>query len=370
MASNTEVSLAGSNEDSEFPLTLIWYVPASKGEYGRVCLGYNMMKNSAQGGMNEKGLFVDGNSLGKQGWESEKAKETHSGSVLDRLLATCANIEDAKAFFHNYNVPALDSARIPIMDKSGASMIVEWHRGAVAFLESDEPYQVATNFVGSDYIGRDKPCWRYNKAIESLKIMGPLTVDTIRDALNATHVEGSGSTTVYSFICNLTSGDIHIYNYHDYSQALIFNLGDELFKGAHEHYLGNLFAQRTAAYEEFILDGPVRMIERGYERNISVALLFYNLLKINYPKAFQREIGIETLSHVGRRRAEEGNLADAIKFLELNVREFPDSAEAHYELGRVYSINQQTEDAIREYEKSLIIDEKHIQAKKALEELR
>jgi hypothetical protein len=48
-------------------------------------------------------------------------------------------------------------------------MIVEWFNGEVVFLETEKPYQVATNFVGSKYIGKEKPCRRYNKAVEILE---------------------------------------------------------------------------------------------------------------------------------------------------------------------------------------------------------
>ena len=75
MLSDNNVSLAGSNEDSVFPLTLIWFVPASEKEYARICLGYKMISNSVQGGMNEKGLFVDGNSLSKQNWKKDENKQ-------------------------------------------------------------------------------------------------------------------------------------------------------------------------------------------------------------------------------------------------------------------------------------------------------
>lgn len=87
MVSDSKVTLAGSNEDSTFPLTILWFVPATKENYGRICLGYKMMMNSIQGGMNEKGLFLDRNSLSKQGWKSDENKKALFGSLLDRLLA-------------------------------------------------------------------------------------------------------------------------------------------------------------------------------------------------------------------------------------------------------------------------------------------
>ena len=240
LVSDSKVTLAGSNEDSTFPLTLLWFVPASKDNYGRVCLGYKMMVNSVQGGMNEKGLFLDGNSLSNQGWQSDENKKALFGSLLDRLLATCASIEDVKEFFNTYNTPALGQARIPVMDKSGASMIVEWFNGEVVFLETDKPYQVATNFVGSKYIGKEKPCWRYNKAIEMIQDKKSFSLNTVRDALNATHNKSKYSTTVYSFICDLQKGEMSVYNFHDFSKPIKFNLKEELSKGRKEYYISNL----------------------------------------------------------------------------------------------------------------------------------
>ena len=57
------------------------------------------------------------------------------GPLLDQLLAKCATLEEVKDFFRTYNVPGLDQARIPVMDRSGASMVVEWYGGKVVFLE-------------------------------------------------------------------------------------------------------------------------------------------------------------------------------------------------------------------------------------------
>lgn len=67
------------------------------------------------------------------------------GALLDRILATCEDIEEVQEFFNTYNTPELDQARIPVMDKSGASMIVEWYNGDVTFLETKKTHQISTN---------------------------------------------------------------------------------------------------------------------------------------------------------------------------------------------------------------------------------
>ena len=86
-------------------------------------------------------------------------------------------------------------------------MIVEWYNGGVIFLETDKPYQISTNFVGSKYIGKEKPCWRYKAATMILDTVQAYTVPIIREALDATHLEHESSTTIFSVIFNLSSLD-------------------------------------------------------------------------------------------------------------------------------------------------------------------
>ena len=366
MVRGSGVAIAGSNEDFVSPLTMMWYIPASERYYARVCFGFNMMINSTQGGMNEHGLFVDGNSLGRQGWKSDKSKKGFMGSILNQLLATCADVEEVKDFFRNYNCPALNVARIPVMDKNGASIIVEWHEGKVVFLETDKDYQISTNFVGSKYIGQEKPCWRYNRADDLLNQKSQFSINTVRNALNETHVEGSGSVTLYSFICDLKTGDIYVYNFHDFSNLRKFNFSEEIQKGQHAHYMAELFPDRSPAYEMFIREGPLNMLQRGLRSGRLQANMFYQLLKTNYPKVFDREIGPELLSELAYSLSEEGRVEDAIFFMEQNAIDFSNIPSVHYELGKLYHKTESVEKAISEYRKTLEIDPEHKGAIEAL----
>jgi penicillin V acylase-like amidase (Ntn superfamily) len=96
MVAKGKIVLAGNNEDWKNPKTKIWFIPASNGEYGRVCVGFDNM--FAQGGMNDQGLFIDANALGPTGWEPIEGKPTFQGALMDRILAECATVEDAIVF--------------------------------------------------------------------------------------------------------------------------------------------------------------------------------------------------------------------------------------------------------------------------------
>ncbi len=100
--------------------------------------GYDDMP--VQGGMNDQGLFIDGNSPAPTGWKPDAGKPAFRGSVLMVLLGTCATCQDVKEFFGKLNVPALERARIPVADRSGASMVVEYGQGRVQFIRSDTWY--------------------------------------------------------------------------------------------------------------------------------------------------------------------------------------------------------------------------------------
>ena len=370
MVRGENTAIAGSNEDFLTPLTMMWYVPATDRYYARICFGFNMGMNSTQGGMNEHGLFVDGNSVAKQGWEPDNSKKNFLGSVIEHILASYKDIEEVKEFFRTFNNPSLDAARIPVMDKSGASMIVEWYNGDVVFLETGEDFQVATNFIGSKYLDKEKHCWRYKRAVELLDNQDIYSVNTVRDVLNATHIEGNSSKTLYSFICDLKSGEILVYNFHDYANPIRFNFKEEIKKGNRSYYLIELFENHSEEYMSFIEEAPLLLLERFSRTNNVQASIFYGIMKSKYPDIFNMEIGPDILSELASELSEEGRLDDSIFFLERNARDFPENPSVHFELAGVLRKANQTDRAIEEYKKTLELDPEHAGAKKAINELK
>jgi choloylglycine hydrolase len=190
--------------------------------------------------MNDRGLVVDGNALRPTGWKADSGKPTFRGIVLMVLLGTCATCEDVKAFFEKSNVPALERARIPVADRSGASMVVEYGQGRVQFVRSRTWYQIATNFVMSNFSDGNYPCWRYRTADKVLSEARELNTGLIRDVLEKTHQEGN-SLTVYSNIYDLKNGTIHLYYLRDFTKFVVLNLAEELKKGERRVDLPSLF---------------------------------------------------------------------------------------------------------------------------------
>ena len=65
MAKNGLV-LVGYNEDYIDLRTALWFFPAGDKTYGRILWGYDRPLFPYQGGMNEKGLFIDFNAVGSE----------------------------------------------------------------------------------------------------------------------------------------------------------------------------------------------------------------------------------------------------------------------------------------------------------------
>jgi penicillin V acylase-like amidase (Ntn superfamily) len=164
MASKGAVVLVGNNEDYKDPFTSIWFIPASDKEYGRVCFGFGNSYSNPQGGMNDKGVFIDANALPPTGWKPEEGKPTFKGHLIDYVLAHCASVEDAIQFFKKYNFPSLARAKFPIADRTGASIVVEWGQGKLQIVRKKGYYQISTNFVQTNFMPENYPCYRYKIA--------------------------------------------------------------------------------------------------------------------------------------------------------------------------------------------------------------
>ena len=241
MAARNGFILVGNNEDRNHPETLVNFIPATDRFYGRIVFGYD--DAPFQGGMNDQGLFIDGNALASTGWQPTPNKPTFRGIVIMVVLGTCATCEDVKDFFEKYNVPGLERARFPVADRTGASMVVEYGRGAVRFVETDMWYQIATNFVISNISSGNYPCRRYKAADGVLSGADELNSGLIRKALSKTSQRGR-SLTVYSNIYDLKTGTIHTYLLGNFQEAIVLNLDEELKKGQRRIALASLFKAR------------------------------------------------------------------------------------------------------------------------------
>ena len=148
--SNNSIVLVGNNEDWIFPYTKIWFIPDTEIEYGRIAFGFDELGYRPEGGMNSKGLFIDGNAFSNPGWSPVEGKEYFNGST-DYILANCATVDEVIEIFKELNCERLRYGKIVVADTTGKSVIIEYGTNEVEFLINEKGYQISTNFCQSHY---------------------------------------------------------------------------------------------------------------------------------------------------------------------------------------------------------------------------
>lgn len=146
-----------NNEDYWYDVKpYIQITPSSKNELGRIWYGW---KNFGQGGVNEKGLVMDGAVTPEQkipvGYNSSPKY-----NITDEILAKCNTVDEAVQYLEEKKI-ALKNAHIFFGDKNGKAVIVEWINGVKQLVVIKNNRLVATNFNLSDTRQTEMTCWRY-----------------------------------------------------------------------------------------------------------------------------------------------------------------------------------------------------------------
>jgi hypothetical protein len=257
-----DARLVGANLDCSNYFPRIWFVPPTDGQFGRYCYGTDVEQRIAEGGVNGEGLFIGVNALNADtGWRTDPAlpdweewEGWYGTGVPDGILARCATVAEAEAVFRSHNLFTLQRVKFLLADRHGDSTVIEWHGGELVFRpRGDADFQVATNFVETGHTAASIPCERYRIARRLLAGgLVPPTVDGLRHLLSTTHLEFI-TPTVVSTVCDLTTGRIHVYYFHDFEQPLVYDLAAEFAAGDHGALVGDLVAVKpyvATVYEQ------------------------------------------------------------------------------------------------------------------------
>ena len=233
--------LVGNNEDGSNPETRIWTVPSgSKGTFGRVCFGFNDL--SAQGAVNEKGLWFDAFGLPSEPTYPVRG-EIYPGDLQDLIMAECTTVNDVIAMLKKYNRSQMTRYQWMFSDREGNSIIVE----ADTIIQRQGNFQVVTNFRNSKHpAGKGYECDRYQTATKLLGNCKEANLQTMRKILSDTHSEGQ-DVTLYSYIADLTNGLIYVYHFHNFENVAVLDIRRELAKGSQVYKLADLFPTTVAA---------------------------------------------------------------------------------------------------------------------------
>ena len=370
LASKDGIVLAGNNEDWQNPKTKVRFVPASGDEFGRVCFGFD--DGFAQGGMNDQGLFIDGNAISLTDYKPSPDKENLIFPIIEYILAKCATVNDAITLFETFNTPALCQARFPISDKTGASMVVEWAEEKVQFVKSDSWYQISTNFLFTNVKNGKYPCSRYNIADTLFQQANGLSVDLIRSILSATHQEGK-YPTLYSNIFDLKNGIGYVYNFHNFEDVWKFNLADELKKGKKTYNLPKQFSITTHVAKAFKNSRKIAASEVLFKtikkRGIKKAIEKFHKMKTQFSKTYVYDISEREMNSFGYQLLGSNMVKEAIAIFKLNVEEHPESWNCYDSLAEAYMKNENKELSVKNYKKSIELNPNNENGKKMLKKL-
>lgn len=238
--------LAAKNQDYHITDTRMLIRPPHDGKYGVIHFGdkneYGFCNTS---GVNDQGLWYAGASVPERGdIRNVKNKPRYDGELIEGILEQCATVDEAIDMYNTYFTPHWSGHSL-LMDATGNSVIVEYGQDDVVFLTSPKDFQVITNYYESDSANaRWNTCYRHDVAEAMLFSNLPLSINLFRDICEATHAEGAGAT-VLSTIHDLRSGDIYIYDFHNFQETVKVNV-HELLKNGEQYYAIRPFFHQLA----------------------------------------------------------------------------------------------------------------------------
>jgi len=224
--------LVGKNNDLFNPNTRMWFVPAEKNCYGRVCFGAD--DNYPISALNDRGLVMDHFAGSRQEILKSRNKPVFAGNLFEHVLSTCATVPEVLDTLNLYSLGMFHNGMVMFCDRQGRSAIVE---GDTVVFKAGA-FQICTNFYQSEFPKNQYPCWRYNQVRQMLTAndFSP-TPESCRDVLTAVQQE----ITQFSVVYDLQKLKIYVYYFQDFENVQVFSLKKELEKGAHAFNLPELF---------------------------------------------------------------------------------------------------------------------------------
>lgn len=366
---NDKLVFAGNNEDYIEPRTKIWFYPSTGEAYGRVIWGYDRHLYPYQGGMNDRGLFIDINAVGFTGWQDDPGKPNFEGDEIEYVLTHYASVEEVIKFFRQNDV-SLGYVKFVAADAQGKSLIVEYLNNKLHIIPREGDYQISTNYLSP----KEHTEPRYQIAEHILKSQEKPTVALIRRVLSATSYDVYFGQTLYSTICDLKQKKVYLYHFHNFEEVITFDLDKELRKGETSSAIPSLFKIRPHSEYWFSRLGMqlgardlMRVIEeKGIDEGIQK---FYEMKEkkrtfnqYDFPEWMMRSLGLNYLL--------KNQIEKAIGIFKLNTQLYPESWQVYFDLAEAYMKNGDKKLAVQNYQKALDLKPDERKIVKTLEKLK
>ena len=325
--------LVGNNEDYiPTAKSWLWVRPRTEVANGYILWGFQ--QKYPEGGMNEKGLFIDAAALPEKiAIIRDPNKPDFNGYITEKILRECSSVGQAVALVSRYNLTWQEKAQIMIVDKSGDYAVIH----ANYIIRKSANTFALTNYSIGGPTKSDFTCWRRNTVEEELKD-NPFSVALFRNTLAKIAQTEPDNATVYSQVCDLENGIIYLYQKHNFNQVATLSLPKILRKGRRDIAINTLFPRDIG--DIFALQ-----IDRS---GLATAFKTYARLKksANH-QAYdfsEGELDNTAYSLLNRQKFKE-----AIAVFKLNIRAYPRSANAKAGLANAFLLQGSTMAADQEY---------------------
>jgi tetratricopeptide (TPR) repeat protein len=335
--------LVGYNEDWYRSNSKYWFEhPSRKEKYGAVFFGFEGEFKIAQGGVNEKGLFFDGNAIPKQTLHDsvKQGKKAAPVQVFKNVLKHCATVDEALIFLQQYYVPFIKSVQIILADAQGSYAVIDLN-GVVEKGTLSEGYKIITNFRATD---QNHFCYRYDLTSSILEKEFYNNVHEFENILFTVRQTFPGAS-VYSTISELSSQKINLYYNHQFKNKIEIDLKKSLAEGNKgEIALESLFPKRMIT----------ELIEVWNKKGIDASLSFFDREFRNPNTKFQ--IDAEQLYDLTNVLMNRQHLKESLIVAQKNCGYFPDSDLSYEALGKSLFWNGFIRESQQAYEKAKMLN--------------
>jgi len=325
--------LVGNNEDYiPTAKSWLWLRPKTDAANGYILWGFQ--PKYPEGGMNEKGLFIDAAALPEKiAIVRDPNKPDFNGYITEKILRECSSVEQAIALVSRYNLTWQEKAQIMIVDKSGDYAVIH----ANYIIRKSANTFALTNYSLGGPTKSDFTCWRRNTVEEELK-NNHFSVTLFRNILAKTAQTEPDNATVYSQVCDLKSGIIYLYQKHNFNQVATLSLLKILQTGRRDIAINTLFPKGIG-------DIVARKIDRS-----GTALAFKTYARLKKSANHQAyDFSEGELDKVAYGLLNRQKFQEAIAVFKLNIHAYPRSANAKAGLANAFLLQGSTVAADQEY---------------------
>lgn len=233
MANDGSNVWSGNNED-ESPLTKyrFCFFPAGKGQLGYMLWselqeGYeSIMHLHPQGGLNEKGLFMDYTAIDPVAVIPLPSRTNREQEVINDLLRNFSTVAEALSYLSAFNLIRLEGAQLFLADASGDYATVHCnytvHRSSLSFALTN--YNITAH--------PETACWRRDAVTRQRSAGNQTGLTAVQELLQKSAQQYPGPvTTNYSMAINLNTSTVFLFGRQHLETFVQIDLKDALQNG-------------------------------------------------------------------------------------------------------------------------------------------